>query len=95
MVGDARKRGGPQLLLRFPEGSDLRERLDVAAKENNRSLSAEIVHRLEISLRVAPSETTAGQPPDLAERVSQLEQSFLIILNNIGKVVERLDRAKI
>ena len=47
-----RKRLGDQLLIRFDEGSDLRERLDKAAKVNTRSLSAEIIHRLEESLRM-------------------------------------------
>lgn len=44
------KREGQQLLLRFPEKSDLRDRLEVVAKTNGRSLSAEIIQRLEASL---------------------------------------------
>lgn len=50
MGGGTAKRGGAQLLLRFPESSDLRERLNMLAVGNNRSLTAEIVHRLEASL---------------------------------------------
>lgn len=38
------------MLIRFPEGSDLRERLEERAKANSRSLTAEILHRLETSL---------------------------------------------
>ena len=58
MSDDAPKRDGKQLLLRFKEGSDLRERLTAVAKQNNRSVSAEIIHRLETSI------SGAGSPPD-------------------------------
>lgn len=50
-MADSRKRIGDQLLIRFDEGSDLRDRLDKVARANSRSLSAEIIHRLEESLR--------------------------------------------
>lgn len=46
----SKKRAGDQLLIRFDEGSDLRDRLEKVAKANSRSLSAEIIHRLEESL---------------------------------------------
>ena len=46
--------------IRFPEGTDLRDRLIERAKANNRSLTAEIMWRLEISLdpkaKVLPAE---------------------------------------
>lgn len=50
MVNAPKKREGDQLMIRFPPGSDLRERLHKAADENRRSLSAEVIHRLEMSL---------------------------------------------
>ena len=45
-----RKQAGHQMQISFPEGSDLRERLMDRAKANNRSLTAEIMWRLEVSL---------------------------------------------
>lgn len=57
---ERRKQAGHQMQIRFPEGSDLRERLMECAKVNNRSLTAEIMWRLEISLdpntKVLPAE---------------------------------------
>lgn len=52
MVNGPRKREGDQLLLRFPAGSDIRARLAKIAESNRRSLSAEIMHRLEFTLAV-------------------------------------------
>jgi len=50
VIASSRKRIGDQLLIRFDGGSDLRDRLEKVAKANSRSLSAEIIHRLEESL---------------------------------------------
>ena len=44
------RQAGHQMQIRFPEGSDLRERLMERARANNRSLTAEIMWRLEVSL---------------------------------------------
>jgi len=80
---------GKQLLLRFAEGSDLRERLDKIAKENGRSTTAEVLLRLEASLQaeqktgglsfVKTAKTTAAKArfydPDLEARVSELEKA--------------------
>jgi len=52
MVNGPRRREGDQLLIRFPAGSDIRARLAQAAEANKRSLSSEVVHRLEFSLAV-------------------------------------------
>lgn len=46
-------RGSDAFMLRFPEG--MRDRIKEAAAENNRSMNAEIIARLEKSL--APEET--------------------------------------
>lgn len=51
MVNERRKQTGQQLLLRFPEGSDLRDRLEAIARVNNRSTTAEALLRLEKSLK--------------------------------------------
>lgn len=52
MTTDRRKpQVGKQLLLRFPEESDLRDRLDEIAKLNGRSTTAEVLIRLEASMK--------------------------------------------
>jgi tetrahydromethanopterin S-methyltransferase subunit G len=51
MTSEHRKpQTGKQLLLRFAEGSDLRDRLDQIARANGRSTTAEVLLRLEASL---------------------------------------------
>lgn len=47
---DEKRRTSSQLLLRFPEASDLRQRLEEISQRNNRSLTKEIIFRLEQSL---------------------------------------------
>lgn len=88
MALDTRKREGQQLLLRFSEGSDLRDRLDECAKSNNRSLTGEILHRLEASLQsaasgtVAPTDDTPVRNVDftrLAEKVKWLEDRLRML----------------
>lgn len=88
MAFDKRKREGQQLLLRFPDGSDLRDRLEERAKANSRSLTGEIIQRLESSLH-APQPglepgsdlgpVTERQFNRLAERVEWLEGRIKIL----------------
>ena len=47
-------RTDPQISLRIP--ADLKERIRQAADANRRSVNAEIVHRLEESLKQQPKE---------------------------------------
>lgn len=47
-----------KFVVRFPEG--MRERIAEAAKENNRSMNAEVVARLQASFDVAPSTHVQG-----------------------------------
>jgi hypothetical protein len=84
---------GKQLLLRFAEGSDLRERLDQIARANGRSTTSEVLLRLEASLQA--EEQTAGlsfvqsvrsaaskagsNDPDLEARVSELEKAVRLL----------------
>ena len=60
VTDDFDRQAGHQMKIRFPEGTDLRDRLMERAKANNRSLTAEIMWRLEISLdpnaKVLPAE---------------------------------------
>ena len=88
MTNDKRKpQVGKQLLLRFAEGSDLRDRLDEIAKANGRSTTAEVLIRLEASLKADKSSgglsfmkhaSSARVPPssDLEARVLALETAI-------------------
>lgn len=89
MAVETRKREGQQLLLRFPEGSDLRDRLDECARTNNRSLTGEIIHRLEMSMSTAATSLPADRSDDapvghaefvrLVEKVRWLEDRLSIL----------------
>lgn len=86
MTSDTRKREGQQLLLRFPEGSDLRERLEECAKANSRSLTGEIIQRLEASLvtgtGIIPRDDTPVRHADFArltEKVKWLEDRLSML----------------
>lgn len=78
MVNAPRKREGQQLLLRFPEGSELRDRLKGIADANNRTLTAEIIHRLEASLEADVPDFTK---PD---RLEVLEKDVAAIKRKLG-----------
>ena len=80
---------GKQLLLRFAEGSDLRDRLDRVARANGRSTTAEVLLRLADSLQreenvgrlsfvqtaKTPAAKARGSEADLEARVSELEKA--------------------
>lgn len=92
MVTEPRKREGPQLLLRFPEGSNLRDRLDGAARENKRSLTAEIIHRLERSLENAEPLPPGGSAYE--GRLATLEDmvgDYLNLTNDLNARVRMLE----
>lgn len=74
IVKDRKPQTGQQLLLRFPEGSDMRDRLNEIAKGNGRSLSAEIVHRLEWTLDEANG--YGGAAPAVEERIASLAEDL-------------------
>lgn len=60
----------PQYKLRWPE--DLRDRIMESAKNNNRSINAEICARLEQSLALSPEAHPINMAPEeLMDRASQ------------------------
>ena len=69
-------RTAEQFVVRFPDG--MRDRIAEAAKQNNRSMNAEIVARLQGSFadHVAPAAATMGELRDglLAEIKSLLDE---------------------
>ena len=92
MVNEPRKREGPQLLLRFPEGSNLRDRLDDLARENKRSLTAEIIHRLERSLENAqPLPSESNEYEDRLVTLQKQVGDYLPLTNDLYAQVRRLE----
>lgn len=89
MAKEQPKREGKQLLLRFPERSDLRERLSAVADQNNRSLSAEIIFRLEASLQGGAFDV--GPDLDTEERLAALEKTVMALIGNVSDINEKLD----
>ena len=71
-----KKHDMPYVHVRMPE--ELKEMLTVAAKENARTVTTEIVYRLERSFKnnspFQISMSISEQLADLAEKVSELEQ---------------------
>jgi replication-associated recombination protein RarA len=61
MVNANREREGDQLLVRFERGSDLRKRLKKAADDNNRTMTKEVIYRLENSFEEKVPEATAAE----------------------------------
>jgi len=64
----AKRRFAERFMLRMPDG--MRKRLHAAAEANNRSLNAEIVARLEVSLEMHGGDTLA----DHEARIRRLEE---------------------
>lgn len=71
MESDSRRREGAQLLLRFAEGSDLREVLRKKAAQNGRTLTAEILYRLEKSLEDDGLSAAVAHDDDFREKLDQ------------------------
>lgn len=60
-------RGSDQFPLRFPDG--MRDEIRLAADKNGRSINAEIIHRLELTLSMDEQSSYDGAPPnDAANR---------------------------
>lgn len=60
-------REDPQLRIRLP--IELKEKIEASSKENNRSMNAEIVHRLEASLSKEDLNLDGLESDDLKEVV--------------------------
>ena len=81
----ARKRDGRQFLLRFAEESDLRDRLHQVAKANNRTLTQEILYRLEASL--ADSSMSDAKQAGMGSKFAKAAKA-----NSISRLETRMSR---
>jgi Arc-like DNA binding domain len=77
MNSDKKKREGDQLLLRFNEGSNMRESLKRIAALNGRTLTAEILYRLERSLEQDSAVSTPEQAGDVM--MSEIENLRMML----------------
>lgn len=57
--------------------SDLRQKIEIAARANNRTMNAEIGARLEQSFRKEDREASPVQPLDLEKRLGWLEAAVI------------------
>lgn len=96
MINDGRKMGG-QLLLRFPETSDLRQCLQELADKNNRTLTSEIIHRLELSIdrdgmRGPLAKIQTSPTIQLEKRLGKIEIDLEEQIDNVRERVSELER---
>ncbi|HMD61981.1 MAG TPA: Arc family DNA-binding protein [Opitutaceae bacterium] len=75
----------PDMKVRL--SADLREKIESAAKNNNRTMNAEIVVRLERSFREEDRIVTTLPSPDQEERLNSIERTLLAIIGD-----ERFDK---
>ncbi|MGB3814038.1 MAG: Arc family DNA-binding protein [Shinella sp.] len=73
MAQDTPSRKLDQYIVRFPDG--MRDRLKVAAAENNRSLNAEIVARLEQSFDPLIAEVHGGR--DMLDVLAEMSERIV------------------
>jgi len=99
---------GKQLLIRFAEGSDLRDRLEQVAKANGRSTTAEVLLRLEASLpketgseglafartaKAGAAKAGSVDAPDTKARLANLEKGLAALLGAIADLDNRLTQS--
>lgn len=85
MAKDTPGRGSDQFPLRFPDG--MRDQLKKAAKENNRSLNAEIIARLELA---SSYETERIKIVLERDHYKQREQDLFIQTNILNEEIKKL-----
>jgi hypothetical protein len=78
-------RNAPDMKVRLP--ADLRRKIETAARDNNRTMNAEIAVRLEQSFRKEGRAVRPVQPPELEERLERLER---FMEERIDKMANRL-----
>lgn len=79
-------RNDPTIYMRIPQ--ELKDALDAASTENKRSLTAEVVARLEASFQFTEGGTLL--PGDVAERLDSLEATLRKLLLESAPDTSRL-----
>ena len=83
MTNDTPGRGSDQFPLRFPDG--MRGQLKKAAKENNRSLNAEIIARLE---DYNDSQSNSNSLDEIRETLIKHDEKLDKLTDMLGKLCE-------
>lgn len=85
-------RGSDQFNLRFPDG--MRDRLKDEAAKNGRSLNAEIIHRLENSIKMGELHFRTGHALPTADQLQSAADAFMAMLEyaqELGVVDDQAD----
>jgi hypothetical protein len=81
-------RNAPDMKVRL--SADLRRKIETAAKDNNRTMNAEIYVRLEQSFRKEGRAVSPVQSPDLEKRLARLERFMESIENRLSALEKRV-----
>ncbi|RSB84878.1 Arc family DNA-binding protein [Burkholderia cenocepacia] len=84
-------RTDPQVNIRMPQ--DLKERLEVAAAQANRSLNKEIIERLQQSLDAPTSGTADASTPVLLYQMLEVTEETEKLRKEVGEVLEIVKNA--
>ena len=91
MSSDFPSRGLDKFVLRLPDG--MRDKIGAAARNNRRTMTAEIVARLELSFRQQDQQTGTGSTPlqsDHEDRLRALEEIVDHIMTEEGALSSRM-----
>ena len=78
-------RKDPQVNFRIPQ--ELKEKLEKSAEANSRSITAELVMRLEESFELEESlNTSVGQLNDIAEKINNMNAEIMKLKNKVEKL---------
>ena len=83
MTNNAVWRGSDQVKLRLPDG--MRDQLKEAAKENNRSLNAEIIARLEA---YTDSPSNSNRLDEIMETLIKYDEKLDKLADMLGRICE-------
>jgi hypothetical protein len=79
--------------IRLP--ADLRRKIETAARDNNRTMNAEIAVRLDQSFRKEGRVVRPVQSPELEERLARLERFMESVVERIDKMANRLSALEV
>jgi Arc-like DNA binding domain len=83
-------RNAPDMKVRL--SADLRQKIETAARGNNRTMNAEISARLEQSFRVERRVVRPVQTSVLEQRVAKLERSIVSVVADIAEKLSALEK---
>ena len=88
-------RTDPQLNIRIP--SELKDRLEEAATASGRSVTAELIHRIEVSLRadeITSTHVPASQLKQILDRLDRQQRDIAAIGGKVGVTASLTSKKK-